>query len=252
MLDTPESIAGFGSYQSAGGFKMPSSYGLATNNQNAAQSLSAALMGSVDSELNYTKDGIQDLPATITTLAGECDTVPPACQAWKDYLDAAAKPDDLMQVSVGVDVLRKLASQPNDKPADSIKPITDGQPVDDNKQAIAQLERERAGVVSLMVQINAAITPPVSTGPTGEETTLPPPPLPDDLKQQALAMVKQLRPLVGTVKATSNTIASWASSASSERSKALKAFSDAVSFTILDGNKENPVIKDAINAINPT
>lgn len=247
MLDNPKQIADFGKYQAAGGFKRPDSYETATSNMTAAQSHSEALKAAVDPELDYNKDGIQELPQLITQLAGECDAVTPASTAWNEYLDMAATPDDLMQVAIGVDVLCKMAGQPNDKPAASIRPITHGQAVTDNKGAIDQVSAKRPGIVALMAKINVAITP--STGPMGG--TLPPPPLPADLKQQAMAMIAELRPLRGKVQATSTIVSDQANAAKVERAKALKAFSEAVSFTILDNNRENPPIKDAINEIYP-
>lgn len=256
MLDTPDQLASFGDYQAAGGFKKPGSYAVASSNKSTAQSLSESLKGSIDPELNYQKDGIQELPDLINRLAAECDAVTPASDAWTEYLDKAAKPDDLMQVSIGVDVLRKMSGAPEDEPAASTRPITDGQAVTNNKAAIAKVSAVKSAVLRLMANINTAITPPPAptgsgTGGGGAGGTLPPPPLPADLKQQAMSMIDKLRPLRGQVQSTSNKVSSQASAASSERTKALKAFEDAVSFTIIDSNKKNPKISDAINAIAP-
>lgn len=208
MLDTPEQIDQFNQFQDAGGCQLPASHPIAIKLQSDAPALSAAFLATIDAELDYTADGIQDLPAVITTLANECDKVSPAAKAWTDYIDLAAKPDDLMQVSIGVDVMCKVANKPNDKPAASTIPITDGTAVTTLKNAVATISGKQAGIQSLMSQINAAITPPVApSGPgAGGGATLPPPPLPDDLKDQAMAMIADLEPLKGSVTATSNTV----------------------------------------------
>ncbi|WP_318491909.1 hypothetical protein [Photobacterium leiognathi] len=251
MLNNPQDVIEFKEYQSAGGLQKPFSYEEANKAIALAETVNNAFIASVDNDLDYVADGIQELPEIITALGGEAGEAGAASMALKTYLDLSANPTDLEQVSIGVDIICKLAGTANDKPALSITPITDPTAITSLVNKLTLVDAQTATITDLMAKINEAITPPPAPIPPAKTPTLPPPPLPDDLKTQAMALIDVLKPLKGSVITMATTVDDLAKNATVEREKAIKAFNDAIAFTLLKGQKSKPSVSAAANELYP-
>lgn len=248
MLNNPQEIEAFKDYQAAGGLQKPASYHMAIAIVPLAEQAKNQLSGAVNSELNYNADGISELPEALLTLSGEADEALSSANAMITYLGLAANPTDIEQVAIGVGIIRKLAGTDNDDPAPSILPVTNADDITALKANLVTLHSSAADAITLMGKINTAITPTPAIPPA---PTLPTPPLPNDLKQQALAMITTIKPLLGTVSAKALAVSKLVSLATIERQAAIVAFNDCIAFTMLNGQKTKPSVSDAANAIYP-
>ncbi|UKA12877.1 hypothetical protein [Photobacterium damselae] len=243
MLNTPESIARFKEFTAAGGLKLPESYNLASEMEKRSKTLYEGLSNVLDPELDYDSAGIGPFITSVNALADGYLNLSDACQSWTSYLDKAAYPNDLIQVAIGVDVIRKLNDDTSDTPAPSIIPIIDSTVIEAGELALDSAEAITADVISLIEQINAAITPPPPPAPV--------PPLPEDLKEQALEMANQITPLQVDLNNKGKSISDTTSQADQDRAEALKAMTDAVNFTLCENGEKNSLISDAIAVIYP-
>lgn len=249
MLSTPESIDRFKIFHSKGGIKKPDSYMIAVANVQQSKDIHSTLFSTVDYRLDYSKDGIQELPSLIAALSHECVPAKLANESLINYIDMAATPSDLMQVAGGVDILLKLSNTNSDQPAASIGPIVDMSRVNECKTALDQLSILTESITALMSQINSAITPPTPLPPPAP--VLPAPALPENLKTQAIAMISRLSQIVGVIENTATNITEFSAAAAAQRIAALDAFNSAIDYTIIEANEKNNSIKDAIAAISP-
>lgn len=256
MLNTPHEIEEFKQFQAAGGLKLPETRQIGAEVKSLSASVSAKLKASIDPGVDYERDGIKSLPDAITSLASEADKATSACAGWVSYIDIAAVPTDIEQVSIGVDILRKLAGEPNNSPVPSLLPITSKTEINELKAAMESLIDKEPSTSSLMAQINEALQPipgtPDPMEPNAPVEDLPPPPLPADLKQKAIAKANELKSLIQHIQGKVSVISSMVSSAHSERDEALKAFSDCIGFTLVSGQRDRLSVSDAANEIFPS
>ncbi|UTM60420.1 hypothetical protein L4174_023845 (plasmid) [Photobacterium sp. CCB-ST2H9] len=254
MLNTPELVEQFKNYIQSGGIQDPQSSHIAADNVETAGNLETRLKSALMVGIDYTADGIDQLPIQIEKLISETEKSQLANRSWRLYLNVAKDPSDLMNVSAGVKVLRQvqgLSEEEQNKPAPSIKPFSDTSLVVANREALQSIESEVPGIIDLMERVNSALTPITSSTGGAETTPAVQPPLSEELKTAAMAMIKKLSPLLGLVGESSASVQSAADNASVERENAIKAFNDAVNLTLIRITKDNPIIGEAVNKISP-
>ncbi|WP_413113434.1 hypothetical protein [Thaumasiovibrio sp. DFM-14] len=241
MLDTPEEIEAFREYQGKGGYKKPLSQVYAQEANLIAGGLSAMLAASISGEVNY--EQVERLASLLVRLNGETDTAVDATAAFDSYIDLTAHPDDLTQVSIGVDVYYKLEGIDIDGPAASTVPIIDPSAPEALIEALEPIDNQYGTIEALMTLLNSALTPPDGFPGT--------PNLPDDLVREADSLADLLEPLESQTLLAANVVAAQAKAANEERVISLGYFESAVSFTIISNGADDPAIGDAIDAIYP-
>ena len=248
MLNSSQEIKDFKGYQAAGGLQKSPSYHLAIATIPLSEQIKAQLLDAVNSDLNYNADGINGLPEAMLALSNEAADALVAAKSMVSYLDIAAVPTDIEQVAIGVEIIRKLGGTENKEPAPSLLPITDSSKITALKTSLTTLQSHVPNAVALMIKINSAITPIPSIPPAPQ---LPAPQLSKELKQQALAMISILNPLVGTIKNKAAPCLALIDNAIDERRLAVIAFNDCIAFTMLNGQKNKPTVSGAAEAIYP-
>lgn len=248
MLNNPQEVKEFKDYQAAGGLQQPPGYHKAIATVPLAEQVKSQLSGAVSSDVDYNADGINDLPAIMLTLSNESGEALIAANAMITYLDIAANTTDIEQVAIGVGIVRKLAGVEDKEPAPSIIPITNADDITALHAGIVAMHSNVADAVALMDQINTALTPAPAIPPA---PALPAPPLPDKLKQQALAMIATLEPMTGSITSKAVIVMELTEEATSERLAAIDAFNDCIAFTMLNGQKSKPSVSGAANAMYP-
>lgn len=247
MLSTAEEIANFTSFKSSGGVKEPENL----TNGKAIIALTGALSGNlsalIESEADYTADGVESLPAAILALVSELNSATSALSAWNTYLTTAADVEDLEQVNQGAKVYKKYTGDDSDEPWPSILPITSKDELtalESDYQAIKDLY---AGLASVMNQINAKVWPdPVTTYVNGQEVTERPiEKLTASEVSSALAQAALLEALQGNLSQSASTINAMASEATTSRALAIEYFEQAVSFTLCSNQSSSSSVGDA-------
>lgn len=248
MIDSQEDIIKFKKYLAAGGLQKPSSFVYAESCVQLAKSIHTDLVLTCDNTIDYASSGIHELPSQITYICNECVEAKVSATSCIEYLDIAAKPDDLIQVALGYDINCKLSGT-TPSAAPFTYPITEFEPLRKCIDALLQIKNITPDIVTLMHEINTALTPP----PEPPDSSIPSdkPILSDELKQDAISMENKLRPIQGLIKLTSDRIKSWIDLASSDRNANLTSFTNAIQYTILDANHKNIAISDAISSISP-
>lgn len=249
MLDTPEQIAAFIDYQSAGGLQKPVTFGLAFEAKNLSHDLCLALSTCVDESNDYAAVGVEPLVLEIDSLYSELSQATLVSDAMVSYLDIAATPSDLEIVAVGVRILDKIHGE-SPKPAPSIEPIINREPIDALLGAVQEMNAHKINIVDVMSKINAAmipVTPPEKNAGGGGLV----PPLPPALIDEALALSETLSGFKGIIAGFATALKKSIDEAVTERDKAKLAFNDCVSFTMLNNQKNNPAINQAADSIYP-
>lgn len=241
----------FKKFSQSGGVKEPENLTKGRALKSLAESVSAALSGSIADKADYTRDKIESLPAAIQALSGELTKASMALDGWNAYLEVAAVQEDLTQVSLGVEVKRMLNDVPNDAPAPSMLPITSKSELAELESSIKTIEDLLPAVIALMATINGILVQPDPPAPTDGSTPQKPviPPLPADTIEAAKEKAAELQRKAGLVLGKAQVIESTASNGGAERKEALKYFKQAVQFTIGEGQVKNPSIQNAAKEI---
>ncbi|EGR0171406.1 hypothetical protein FRN30_22170 [Vibrio alginolyticus] len=244
MLDTQEQTEQFRQFLDVGGFKEAENLTRGKSLKVKCESLSGKLSGCVSediedyqgaSQLVVTLKGLNDsVSATVTTLT-----------QWNEHLVLITDPTDLEQVSIGVNIKHKVDGTEDNVPAPSILPITSKEELKALEAVINGLSGHVDAAVSLMAQINTALTPPTSGSESDNDATLPPPDLPPELESQANALNEIMAPLAGGVTSSSTVIDAMIIASKEERTLALGYFTKAISFTICSNQTKKTSIKDA-------
>ncbi|MCF7455660.1 hypothetical protein [Vibrio sp. A1-1] len=198
--------------------------------------------------------GASKLVATLKGLNDSVSATVATLTQWNEHLVLITDPTDLEQVSIGVNVKHKVDGTEDNVPAPSILPITSKEELKALEAVINGLSGRVDEAVSLMAQINGALTPPAPpTGGsgTGGGATLPPPVLPPELANKADALNEVMAPLAGGVASSSKVIEAMIIASKEERTLALDYFTKAISFTICSNQTKKTSIKNATAEVFP-
>lgn len=244
MLDTQEQIEQFRQFLDVGGLKEAENLTLGKSLKVKCESLSGKLSGCVSEDI----EDYQGASQLVVTLKGLNDSVSATVATltqWNEHLVLITDPTDLEQVSIGVNITHKVDGTEDNVPAPSILPITSKEELKALEAVINGLSDHVDAAVSLMAQINTALTPPTSGSESDNGATLPPPDLPPELESQANALNENMAPLAGGVTSSSTVIDAMIIASKEERTLALGYFTKAISFTICSNQTKKTSIKDA-------
>ncbi|HCE1714492.1 hypothetical protein [Vibrio parahaemolyticus] len=244
MLDTQEQIEQFRQFLDVGGLKEAENLTRGKSLKVKCESLSEKLSGCVSEDIEDYQ-GASKLVATLKGLNGSVSATVATLTQWNEHLVLITDPTDLEQVSIGVNIKRKVDGTEDNVPAPSILPITSKEELKALEAVINGLSGHVDEAVSLMTQINGALTPPTGGSGTGGGATLPPPVLPPELANKADALNEVMTPLAGGVASSSKVIEAMIIASKEERTLALDYFTKAISFTICSNQTKKPSIKDA-------
>lgn len=244
MLDRQEQIEQFRQFLDVGGLKEAENLTRGKSLKVKCESLSGKLSGCVSEDI----EDYQGASQLVVTLKGLNDSVSATVATltqWNEHLVLITDPTDLEQVSIGVNIKHKVDGTEDNVPAPSIFPITRKEELKALEAVINGLSGHVDAAVSLMAQINTALTPPTSGGESDNGATLPPPDLPPELESQANALNEIMLPLAGGVTSSSTVIDAMIIASKEERTLALGYFTKAISFTICSNQTKKTSIKDA-------
>lgn len=244
MLDTQEQIEQFRQFLDLGGLKEAENLTRGKSLKVKCESLSEKLSGCVSEDIEDYQ-GASKLVATLKGLNGSVSATVATLTQWNEHLVLITDPTDLEQVSIGVNVKHKVDGTEDNVPAPSILPITSKEELKALEAVINGLSGHVDAAVSLMAQINTALTPPTSGSESDNGATLPPPDLPPELESQANALNEIMAPLAGGVTSSSTVIDAMIIASKEERTLALGYFTKAISFTICSNQTKKTSIKDA-------
>ncbi len=253
MLDTQEQIEQFRQFLDLGGLKEAENLTRGKSLKVKCESLSEKLSGCVSEDIEDYQ-GASKLVATLKGLNGSVSATVATLTQWNEHLVLITDPTDLEQVSIGVNVKHKVDGTEDNVPAPSILPITSKEELKALEAVINGLSGHVDAAVSLMAQINGALTPPAPpTGGSGSDggATLPPPVLPPELANKADALNEVMAPLAGGVASSSKVIEAMIIASREERTLALDYFTKAISFTICRNQTKKTSIKDATAEVFP-
>lgn len=251
----PEQLEKFRKYSEGSGLITAENLVRGRELKTLSESLHASFSACVSSEADYTRDGIQALPAAIQTLASEYLQSANALGEWNAYLEVAATQEDMTQVSLGVEVIRLLDGVPNDTPAPSVLPIS-------SKAEIGELDIDinvvseafnNLTVAAIMAEINGILVQP-EPEPPEDGTPAPPvviPPLPQETINLAKHTAIELELYFDVVADATAVIKKMVDDASAERLLAHKYFKQAVEFTIGESQTTTSNIQDGAREIYP-
>jgi len=248
MLDTQEQIEQFRQFLDVGGLKEAENLTRGKSLKVKTESLSGKLSGCVSEDI----EDYQGASQLVVTLKGLNDSVSATVATltqWNEHLVLITDPTDLEQVSIGVNIKHKVDGTEDNVPAPSILPITSKQELKALEAVINGLFGHVDAAVSLMAQINTALTPPTSGSESDNGATLPPPDLPPELESQANALNELMAPLAGGVTSSSTVIDTMIIASKEERTLALGYFTKAISFTICGNQTKKTSIKDATKEV---
>ncbi|MCR9352133.1 hypothetical protein [Vibrio alginolyticus] len=248
MLDTQEQIEQFRQFLDVGGLKEAENLTRGKSLKVKCESLSGKLSGCVSEDI----EDYQGTSQLVVTLKGLNDSVSATVATltqWNEHLVLITDPTDLEQVSIGVNIKHKVDGTEDNVPAPSILPITSKEELKALEAVINGLSGHVDAAVSLMAQINTALTPPTSGSESDNGATLPPPDLPPELESQANALNENMAPLTGGVTSSSKVIEAMIIASKEERTLALDYFTKAISFTICSNQTKKTSIKDATEEV---
>ncbi|MEZ8713407.1 hypothetical protein AB6D65_18520 [Vibrio alginolyticus] len=248
MLDTQEKIEQFRQFLDLGGLKEAENLTRGKSLKVKCESLSGKLSGCVSEDIEDYQ-GASQLVATLKGLNGSVSATVATLTQWNEHLVLITDPTDLEQVSIGVNVKHKVDGTEDNVPAPSILPITSKEELKALEAVINGLSGHVDAAVSLMAQINTALTPPTSGSESHNGATLPPPDLPPELESQANALNEIMAPLAGGVTSSSTVIDAMIIASKEERTLALGYFTKAISFTICSNQTKKTSIKDATEEV---
>lgn len=248
MLNNEQEIIDFKEYKNLGGLQKPLNYTIAKNIISLSEEIKNNITASINNDLNYNSDGIQELPIVLKSISAKLEQAIQSSKSLIDYLDLAATPTDIEQVAIGVNIIRKLNNVDDLEPAPSMLPITEKTVINGLKDSLSNNSNVIKTATDLMIQINTAITP---LPPVPPATTSPQNPLPSDLKSKALSMVNTIKPVERDISEKVNLIIDLVSSAKNERDKAIIEFKSCIEFTLLNSQKNKPSVSGAATAIYP-
>ncbi|HHX8568409.1 TPA: hypothetical protein ACVO0S_001616 [Vibrio alginolyticus] len=244
MLDRQEQIEQFRQFLDVGGLKEAENLTRGKSLKVKCESLSGKLSGCVSEDI----EDYQGASQLVVTLKGLNDSVSATVATltqWNEHLVLITDPTDLEQVSIGVNIKHKVDGTEDNVPAPSILPITSKEELKALEAVINDLSGHVDAAVSLMAQINTALTSPTSGSESDNGATLPPPDLPPELESQANALNEIMAPLAGGVTSSSAVIDTMIIASKQERTLALGYFTKAISFTICSNQTKKTSIKDA-------
>ncbi|EJL6722314.1 hypothetical protein NMS57_004644 [Vibrio alginolyticus] len=244
MLDTQEQTEQFRQFLDVGGLKEAENLTRGKSLKVKCESLSGKLSGCVSEDI----EDYQGASQLVVTLKGLNDSVSATVATltqWNEHLVLITDPTDLEQVSIGVNIKHKVDGTEDNVPAPSILPITGKEELKALEAVINGLSGHVDAAVSLMAQINTALTPPTSGSESDNGATLPPPDLPPGLESQANALNEIMAPLAGGVTSSSTVIDAMIIASKEERTLALGYFTKAISFTICSNQTKKTSINDA-------
>lgn len=244
MLDTQEQIEQFRQFLDVGGLKEAENLTRGKSLKVKCESLSGKLSGCVSEDIKDYQ-GASQLVVTLKGLNDSVSATVATLTQWNEHLVLITDPTDLEQVSIGVNIKHKIDGTEDNVPAPSILPITSKEELKALEAVINGLSGHVDAAVSLMAQINTALTPPTSGSESDNGATLPPPDLPPELESQANALNEIMAPLAGGVTSSSTVIDAMIIASKEERTLALGYFTKAISFTICSNQTKKTSIKDA-------
>lgn len=247
MLNNKDDIDNCKRFIAKGGVKLPASYHLSQKTSLSALTLANNLSKLLNDNIDYDIAGISDLTNEINLTSGYCHSISNECDKWNQYLIIAAIPSDLIQVSIGVDIYRKLNGIKTNDEAPSILPIVDHSTIETVNTAIEKLALILPTITELMVKINIAITPQIQT----PGVIAPQPLLPPNIKTSAKSLLNSLTTISTSINESNSIINKIVSTAISDRESALSSLKSAIDYTLISGNTKNTLIKSAIHEINP-
>ncbi len=244
MLDTQEQIEQFRQFLDVGGLQEAENLTRGKSLKVKCESLSGKLSGCVSEDIEDYQ-GASQLVATLKGLNSSVSATVATLTQWNEHLVLITDPTDLEQVSIGVNIKHKVDGTEDNVPAPSILPITGKEELKALEAVINGLSGHVDAAVSLMAQINTALTPPTSGSESDNGATLPPPDLPPELESQANALNEIMAPLAGGVTSSSTVIDAMIIASKEERTLALGYFTKAISFTICSNQTKKTSIRDA-------
>ncbi|MCS0046794.1 hypothetical protein [Vibrio antiquarius] len=243
MLDTQEQTEQFRQFLDVGGLKEAENLTRGKSLKVKCESLSGKLSGCVSEDIEDYQ-GASQLVATLKGLNGSVSATVATLTQWNEHLVLITDPTDLEQVSIGVNVKHKVDGTEDNVPAPSILPITSKEELKALEAVINGLSGHVDAAVSLMAQINGALTP--AAPPTGgSDSDSGAPVLPPELANKADALNEVMAPLAGGVASSSKVIEAMIIASKEERTLALDYFTKAISFTICSNQTKKTSIKDA-------
>ncbi|ENG5983582.1 hypothetical protein ABUV06_004458 [Vibrio alginolyticus] len=248
MLDTQEQTEQFRQFLDVGGLKEAENLTRGKSLKVKCESLSGKLSGCVSEDIEDYQ-GASQLVVTLKSLNDSVSATVATLTQWNEHLVLITDPTDLEQVSIGVNIKHKVDGTEDNVPAPSILPITSKEELKALEAVINGLSGHVDAAVSLMAQINTALTPPTSGSESDNGATLPPPDLPPELESQANALNENMAPLAGGVTSSSTVIDAMIIASKEERTLALGYFTKAISFTICSNQTKRTSIKDATKEV---
>ncbi|EGQ8734735.1 hypothetical protein RGL42_004134 [Vibrio parahaemolyticus] len=251
MLDTQEQIEQFRQFLDVGGLQEAENLIRGKYLKVKCEILSEKLSGCVSEDIEDYQ-GASQLVATLKGLNGSVSATVATLTQWNEHLVLITDPTDLEQVSIGVNVKHKVDGTEDNVPAPSILPITSKEELKALEAVINGLSGHVDEAVSLMAQINGALTPPAPlTGGSDSDSgaALPPPVLPPELANKADALNEVMAPLAGGVASSSKVIEAMIIASKVGRTLALDYFTKAISFTICSNQTKKTSIKDATEEV---
>ncbi|EHA1100059.1 hypothetical protein RAL72_003419 [Vibrio alginolyticus] len=248
MLDTQEQIEQFRQFLDVGGLKEAENLTRGKSLKVKCESLSGKLSGCVSEDIEDYQ-GASQLVVTLKDLNDSVSATVATLTQWNEHLVLITDPTDLEQVSIGVNIKHKIDGTEDNVPAPSILPITSKEELKALEAVINGLSGHVDAAVSLMAQINTALTPPTSGSESDNGATLPPPDLPPELESQANALNENMAPLAGGVTSSSTVIDAMIIASKEERTLALGYFTKAISFTICSNQTKKTSIKYATGEV---
>jgi hypothetical protein len=249
---TEDKVESFISFYDAGGLVEAENLTKGLALLSVSGSVGPSYSATVESEADYTSDGVKRLPDAILALSGELSLAASKLPGWNGYITLASEPTDLEQVSQGAKVYRIVEGRENDTIWPSILPITSKPEIAALEQAISDVQAHLASTQTLMTEINASVWPdPVSVpNPDGTESEVRyPVPLTQDQKNRCLAHATVLEAEIGKVGNAANAIGTMTQEATSKRALALEYFEKAVTFTIASNQVDRPDIGPATKEV---
>ncbi|ELB2852170.1 hypothetical protein [Vibrio alginolyticus] len=248
MLDTQEQIEQFRQFLDVGGLKEAENLTRGKSLKVKCETLSGKLSGCVSEDI----EDYQGASQLVVTLKGLNDSVSATVATltqWNEHLVLITDPTDLEQVSIGVNIKHKVDGTEDNVPAPSILPITSKEELKALEAVINGLSGHVDAAVSLMAQINTALTPPTSGSESDNGATLPPPDLPPELESQANVLNEIMAPLAGGMTSSSAVIDTMIIASKEERTLALGYFTKSISFTICSNQTKKTSIKYATEEV---
>ncbi len=254
MLSTPEQIADFKTFYNAGGLDTAANLIKGQSLASQTASLSGSYGATVESEADYTADGVESLPAAIQAIVSATSSATSMLEGWNAYITTASDPFDLAQVSAGATIYRKVMDQEDTSPWGSLPPMSSKSEIAALEVLIDEVGGCLAQTQSLMAEIHESLLPPPTeeTDPESGDTIeveTPPDPLTQPQIDACLALAADLEPFGQSISDAVGVMSSMVSSASGARGLALDYFKKASQFTVCSNQMRTDNIKDGTREI---